>query len=67
MCYFSVGPLKTKKIMKPPKWSADHLDHQILNWSYLELVMSIGADFFTYRTLSTRSSDLRRQLKSAVS
>ena len=29
--------------------------------------MSIWVDFFTYRTLSTRSSDLRRQLESTVS
>ena len=29
--------------------------------------MSIWADFFTYRTLSARSSDLRRQLKSPIS
>ena len=59
--------LEKNQIMKRPKWSADHLDHQNLKWSYLELVMSIWADFFTYRTLSTRSSDLRRQLDSTVS
>ena len=38
-----------------------------LNWSYLELVISIGVDFLTDRTLSMRSGDIRPYLESIVS